>query len=482
MKMKNLLAAILLALIFILAACNNAGDNKTNTGSTNTNDNNNFGNSTRDPAYQYGGERYDFRGEEFIILYVDLWPGPEVAEETGDAVNDAKYMRRIETEEFFNVVIKQTGVSDIDALPKAVVNDVLGGLNSYDIALPHKLTAAALVTQGVLYNWDKMPNVDFSKKYWNQSILKFVDIKGYIPYVSNDYSISAPSLVYFNKDLVAEYSLDSPYDFVKDGKWTIDKLTELAKQVSKDLDGDGLYTEADLYGFASLVNYHFINAMYGCGVTVGQWNDGRYVISTDISRVQSMVEKYYDLLYNGNQSFGWTYQQHQDRGDDLLRFDSGRALFHLNADTTALRAADFNFGFLPYPKLDEYQETYLSISWAQTICTPLNIRNPEKVGTVVEFFGAKGNELVLPAYNEILLKGKVLRDNESGEILEMLHGTMIYDFGFDFGAVNNLNYLLPTMLEQKTTNVASWFEKNSSMVQALYDGIVDAALDNARWQ
>jgi len=289
-------------------------------------------------------------------------------------------------------------------------------------------------------------------------------------------------MVNFNKDLIAEYQLESPYNFVKGGTWTIEKMAEMAKQVSRDLDGDGVYTENDLYGFASIVNWPFITAMYACGVTVGQWENGRYIVNRDITKVQEMVDKYHDLLYGGNHFFGWDYYQHMENGSkELLRFDSGRVLFHLMADIEALRAIDFNFGLLPYPKLNEAQEKYIAISWAQVIGAPINIKNPEKVGAVTEYLGAKGNELVLPAHYDILLKGKVLRDDESEEILDLLFDNMIYDFGFDFGGVNELNYLLPYMLERKSTSVASWFETYADMIQKSYDDVVDAAVDNAKW-
>jgi ABC-type glycerol-3-phosphate transport system substrate-binding protein len=36
----------------------------------------------------------------------------------------------------------------------------------------------------------------------------------------------------FSKDLLREYGLENPYDIVKSGKWTWDKLSEMAKQVS----------------------------------------------------------------------------------------------------------------------------------------------------------------------------------------------------------------------------------------------------------
>ena len=54
----------------------------------------------------------------------------------------------------------------------------------------------------------------------------------------------------FNKKIVSDLSLESPYDLVKSGEWTIDKFASMSRGISADLDGDGELDENDRYGFA----------------------------------------------------------------------------------------------------------------------------------------------------------------------------------------------------------------------------------------
>lgn len=35
-------------------------------------------------------------------------------------------------------------------------------------------------------------------------------------------------MLFFNKDLIAENQLDDPYQLVKDGTWTLDRMYEMA--------------------------------------------------------------------------------------------------------------------------------------------------------------------------------------------------------------------------------------------------------------
>ena len=57
--------------------------------------------------------------------------------------------------------------------------------------------------------------------------------------------------LFFNKEMWGNYNLDDPYALVKNGDWTIDKIMDITKQVSADLDNDGKYTDKDLYGYVT---------------------------------------------------------------------------------------------------------------------------------------------------------------------------------------------------------------------------------------
>ena len=64
-------------------------------------------------------------------------------------------------------------------------------------------------------------------------------------------------------------------------------------------------------------------------------------------------------------------------------------------------------------------------------------------------------------------------------MLDIIYASSVYDFGFNFGQFNEISYILPLMMTEKTKNVASWYDKRIASVQKHYDKIVDAAIANA---
>ena len=488
-KILCLCMVIFIASMSMLYSCGGSknSDNSDNSGvSDNSADYEDIQEETpKDIAYEYGGEKIDFNGETFTVLYpnwalyVDYYFAEE---ETGDAVNDALYKRMVSAEEFFNIKFQTRMPGYIETIAPETRKEVLSGTNSFDIALTHCVSGLdAIVSQNLAYNWAKMPNVDFSKKYWNTSLNENLTINDYMPFVANDFIIPDPCFITFSKDLLREYGLENPYEIVKSGKWTWDKMNEMAKQVSRDLDGDGQYTDKDLYGFVGELDWMFVNAMYACDqYLMKKETDGSYILDVNTPKTQVIVEKLYDLLYVGTQSFPYEYNA-QVNGKPYIPFDSGRALFYLSTPSYVrdLRATEFDFGILPYPKFDEAQEKYVILNWAGTICAPLNISNPEKVGAVVEYLGAKSHEIVKPVYFDILLNSKLTRDDESKEMLDIIYGESIYDFGLNFSAFNELLYIVPKLLQAKSTDLMSFYEKRAPRIQIQYDKIYNAYIANS---
>ena len=52
----------------------------------------------------------------------------------------------------------------------------------------------------------------------------------------------------YNKQIASELALENIYDLVRKGKWTIDKLYEMAAAATKNLNGDGIMAKEDRWG------------------------------------------------------------------------------------------------------------------------------------------------------------------------------------------------------------------------------------------
>ena len=66
---------------------------------------------------------------------------------------------------------------------------------------------------------------------------------------------------------------------------------------------------------------------------------------------------------------------------------------------------------------------------SQFICVPMLVVDATRSGIVIEYLAAKGQEIVRPAYYDITLNGKSVRDSESSEMLDIIFATRSYDIG-----------------------------------------------------
>ena len=112
-------------------------------------------------------------------------------------------------------------------------------------------------------------------------------------------------------------------------------------------------------------------------------------------------------------------------------FENGKALFLIEVmgRVKELRTMEANFGMLPFPKYDETQENYVSgIAFsAGLMIIPVTNGALELTGTVVENMAALSRRDLIPAYYEINLMGKQLRDDDSEKMLDIMTGSIQYD-------------------------------------------------------
>ncbi|MCL2159516.1 MAG: hypothetical protein FWH48_08935, partial [Oscillospiraceae bacterium] len=204
----------------------------------------------------------DFGGETVSILHRDygIWEMEMYAEaQNGDVINDAVYRRNMAIEERFNVTLNMIPVRGAwdykDEFLKRVRNTVSAGDNEFEIICGYAAYIVELTTSGnYLSNWHDIPYMDFKKPWWNQEFVSEMTVNGRMFFITGDFALStinAANVLFFNKNLWQAYAFEDPYAIVREGKWTLDKMTEITKQVSMDLDSNGKYDEKDLYGYVT---------------------------------------------------------------------------------------------------------------------------------------------------------------------------------------------------------------------------------------
>ena len=194
----------------------------------------------------------DFGGATFHTLSLD-WQGYKfyffADEATGDAMNDEIYDRRMRVEEYTNTVHTVEMEADVNALENRVKKAVQAGEDRYGQVLLHCIySVASLSGGGFLRDYGTLPYVDVSAEWWNQRMMDVLRFGKGTYFGVSDYMIPCPYVIAFNRDMVAESGMDDPYALVYDGTWTLDAFSAMAEAAARDLDGDGRFTDADVYG------------------------------------------------------------------------------------------------------------------------------------------------------------------------------------------------------------------------------------------
>ena len=131
-------------------------------------------------------------------------------------------------------------------------------------------------------------------------------------------------------------------------------------------------------------------------------------------------------------------------------------------NASQMRSYEFDFGILPFPKLDDNQERYKTApqNGYTMFCTPVTVQNTEKVGAVIEALAAETGKDVLPAFYEIALKTKFARDEESSEMIDIIREGISYNFGTEYGWCLAGAHPWRNMVTDKNKNIVSWLDKN----------------------
>ena len=116
----------------------------------------------------------------------------------------------------------------------------------------------------------------------------------------------------------------------------------------------------------------------------------------------------------------------------IAMFREDRALFWIEMiyASAQQRDMDSDFGFLPMPKYDDRQESYMSymhMGWSTTSAVPVTNDDHDLTGRLLEDMAWKSSETVRPAYYDRTLQGKISRDDDSGEMLDIIYSGLNID-------------------------------------------------------
>nr|MBQ4317814.1 hypothetical protein [Clostridia bacterium] len=315
----------------------------------------------------------------------------------------------------------------------------------------------SLINNNYLYDIADLTYMDLSQPYYDSNVVESFTLGGKTLMVTGDLLImdnEATWVVLFNKKLANDYGFADKYGtdlygLVNNGKFTLDVFHETAAMAAVDLDGDGEMTHTkDQWGFQTETANH-VMMLYGCGEqTIRFDNDGYPVIALEGDRIASAVEKIYEIQ-NADYAINASTisSQYSDVWGEVIdkNYIEGRALYNIAGmnRVTIFRTMDVDFGILPLPKYDEAQDEYfcpVSFYGANFMSFPATLTDPDRTGIIVEALSCESMYTLTPAYYDVTISGKALRDEESLEMLDIIFANRVWDLGYAFswGGITNV--------------------------------------------
>ena len=428
------------------------------------------------PAKDFGGYEYKLLWPEAIagsdFIHNELW----VEEENGDIINDAVYKRNLAVAENYNIIISCVTQS-YGEIPNNISKMVKAGDSSYDAFCTQIAQMSPMAINGDLADYAEMPHFSPDMPWWNISTMEALSIAGKQYFGTGDIIFSDdfyPYLIMCNLKLIKDYGLENPYDVVRSGNWTIGKMIEMAKGVSADLNGDGKYSWEDQYGIA-LVNSGAKAFFYGSGMNItGKDGDGLPYLVMDGEKTQSVLEKILQIYYSDNITLNGNKNTASGLGLNHANtvekcFVEDRAVFLVITliSLERIRAAEVPLGLLPIPKYDEAQEDYICVLNDMTLLgVPATAPDLDRTSLILSAMSRESVSTVTPAFYELVLTQKYLRDKDSVDMLELILKTeKVPDLGtiYDYGSL--YSGFIDLVVNNKT-DFASFYEAKESKALA----------------
>lgn len=429
---------------------------------------------------------FDLGGKSIRVLQfhsdADILP-IDVAEMTGDTLNDAIYTANQSVMDKLNCVYDFIDNEDIETTK--LENTYAAGEDAYDLVIGVQWKVAPLVTKHMFANLNPSTGnyIDLDQPWWYGKYIAETEADGTHTYfLAGDASVNVfrrASMLICNMDLLENIGedIDALYDKVLDGTWVWDDFVGLVEKVYVDNNGDGKKDGGDTYGFATWSRADVDHLMIDSGIRAcGRDEDGVPYIAFNNEKTIDTVQKIADLFWNNPGSY------YEEKLSLPTLLSENRVLFikNLFAGLDEIRDIDTSFTVLPIPKLDETISDYSSLVHddAAIFCVPIQSGSVNDTTAVLEEMSCQYYNDVMPTYYNVILKTKYRRDgsDKASQIMDILHDSMTTDFAYIYNyAMGNMIISLRDLIGiDKSTDFASHYAKNEKKYEDSLAKMIDA--------
>ena len=447
-----------------------------------------YDDSTRELAKDSIPEDFDMEGQTVGIFYAQHIEDYAIGyEEEEDIVFSKIYERNQSVQKRLNCKLEfiSSGTTQWNDVPDVLKQGIMANDGSFEVVF----TTNNTVTQEKLFNYFQDVNnseyIDLYERWWYYDAIEETSVDGYgMRLLYGDISIATlgnAGAIYYNKDLYEQYLSNGQgneylYQVVLDGKWTLEYFKELAKRSHIELGPDG--NDGDIFAFMMIrfgepLHYFPVS----CDVQYYTRDDrGMPIIAYDRDKAVKVLELLYNMLYVDNSAFLVFPDMAGQEINYPNYFENGRLIFNLgtlsNVLSDSMREMQSDYGILPYPKYDEFQQEYISFMANGTVLTgiPVSVKEDRANGTVsavVEALASESYRHVAVAFYETALKGAYSRDDTASQMMDIITGNhdtvssvLTKNFVYEYStSLSGIGTVINSLLQDKSVNFASYYEE-----------------------
>ena len=422
----------------------------------------------------------NFNGSAFRVVteegkLKDLY----IEEATGDLLEDVIYNRNALIEERYNIKFDMFIKGDYIQTKQTIEKTVASDDSAFELISHHVVSSGGLVLKKLMYNWQDIEYIDFSRPWWSSSTIDDLTYNDITFLAVGDFAISAMTAtycMYYNKVLAENYNLGDLYDVVNSGAWTIDKLISTVRDIYVDVNNNNAKDQNDFYGYAmtngSAVNT-FLWAFNNPIFTKNTDGSMEYVYKTE--KMNNIINRVYELLTSFPGSYCEVSSNNSSYAFDMYRKDLVIMVPGMFSTALSWRDVETDFGIIPYPKWNDAQTDYYTMADGShsVLSVPINTINTEYVGIITEVLCAESWKTVIPAYYDVALKVKGARDEESIAMLDMIFAKRVFDFGYVYDNFVGVSFILQRMMSENNVNFESYYKKNEKPAIKHYGKIIN---------
>ena len=432
-------------------------------------------------------------GETINIWYTMGWPSyTDISGvQTGEVLDDAVYAQKLAVQEKLNCTLSyhDTGVWQSDCAA-AISTILLADDTSYDLFCPTQWVGVSLIPKGMYLNIYDMPYLSLDAPWWDIGYMEQTSMGHERLYaLVGDCIIDRLrylSCVYYNKELYGGLfeDPDGLYQTVLDGEWTYETFTEISETVFSDINNNGKTDENDIIGARLCWNQDIMALQFCTGVplTMRDENNLPYVVANS-EKMADLSKKLYDICFGTDGIIYGKQVENQEIELAVKQFTEDRSMFLFGQLQSAeyLRDMETDFGVIPTPKYDTAQEEYYSYMYEamRLMALPYNCQKAESVCAVLEEMAFEGYTNVTPIYYETVLKNKYARDDVSCQMIDLVRNGMHTDMALvHITEWNTMACYVRQLLLQKSSNYASYYEKNEKITVSAGEKFIESFLEN----